>query len=40
MNECQLIDNARNNPDWDDSLNAELCMGDCDNCQFKEVSRR
>lgn len=26
---CKLIENAKNDPNWDDSLNAELCPGEC-----------
>ena len=29
---CKLIENAKNDPNRDPELNAELCGGDCDNC--------
>jgi len=33
---CVLIRNAQNDPDWDGSLNAELCKGDCQSCPHYE----
>ena len=33
MSKCQLIENAQNDPNWDQELNVELCMGiDCSTC--------
>ncbi len=31
---CRLIENAKNDPTWDGSLNAELCPGDCNGCSY------
>lgn len=36
---CQLIENALNDPEWDEELNAELCMGDCNNCPHSVIER-
>ena len=33
---CRLIKNAKNDPNWDGSLNAELCKGDCETCPYNE----
>ena len=32
MSKCELIENAQNDPNWVQELNAELCMGDCSTC--------
>lgn len=33
---CRLIKNAKSDPNWDGSLNAELCKGDCETCPYCE----
>lgn len=33
---CGLIKNAKGDPNWDSSLNAELCKGDCGTCPYYE----
>jgi len=32
MGKCQLIENAKNDPNYNSELNAKLCKGDCDSC--------
>lgn len=34
-NDCKLIENAKNDPTWNEQLNAELCNGDCDHCEYQ-----
>ena len=39
MDKCQLIENAKNDPNQDSELNAKLCKGDCDNCSHNIVEK-
>lgn len=36
---CQLIENAINDPNWNEELNAQLCKGDCNNCGYSIIER-
>jgi len=40
VSKCKLIENARNSPNWNTSLNLTLCKGDCDVCPYYKLNHK